>query len=261
MKNDEFNQSEMMDYIISGRLVDFQVILDSLKFYIEQNNLKGILPEWKKTRTMNFTRWMTKDLLKSDEKFKAREDQIYDFDFDSWNEYFEREYATVETFLKTGEYDGLDYMPIEDFADEDGVYNVLKIYFDLYIKLFENYKRANDLDWFFTVLIDESEFLKERFYHLDGRVALKAKQKKTKSNSGKGQQEAQAKRINMLVNNLKNYISEMDHSITVNKNEFCKLVCQTFTGAELTPRHPAVIKAYHKKAEQILSMKINLTRK
>ncbi len=259
---------DTVDSVVGTIEITFKIISEELNYHIKKNNLQGVMPEWKKTRTMDISRWVTEKRLKIYKQYNWDFQHLFEYEFDSWDGYFKRENEAVETFINTGEYIGMDYMPIDEFADEDGVFNVLKKSFDLYIKLFENYKYAltlekanNEFAYDLCCIVDDSDNLYAQFHHLDGRLSLKDKQKKLKINSGKGQKEAQAKRVYMLVESLKNYIKDDTNSITMNKNEFCKLVCQTFIGAELTPRHPAVIKDYHKKAEQILSMKINLTRK
>jgi hypothetical protein len=244
-------------YLMARR---FKTISEELEYYIEHHKLQGIMPEWKKTRTMDISRWVTKDRLKAYEKMNWTFEHEFEFEFDSWDEYYKRENEFVETFIKTGEFEGLEYMPIEDFVDEEGVFNILKKSFDLYIKLFDNYKCSNDIEDFITSLLDETLPVYEQFYHLDGRLSYKDKLRKSKSNSGKGQQEAQAKRVLNLVEKLKKYIDKGSNTITIGKEKFYQFVNETFIGREFYPRHYAIYKDYQKRAEHILKKEIVLTR-
>ncbi|MBP7232490.1 MAG: hypothetical protein KBA28_11235 [Syntrophaceae bacterium] len=123
------------------------------------------------------------------------------------------------------------------------------------IEYLENRNIANDNKVFFDFIDASIDYIVNYVSWYDGRVSVICEQKEARSGCGKGQQEAQKRRIEMLANNLKGYPSS-NNEIRITKNCFLGLMNKTFEGRENYPRPSQTFKTYQKGVEEILNLKI-----
>lgn len=130
----------------------------------------------------------------------------------------------------------------------------------LLIEFLEHRNKADDKIRFFLRIDAMVDIVVGAMAFYEGYYFLRIAYKESKSGSGRGQQEAQSRRIDALVVSLNNY-DKVNDKIRITKNDFRGLVNKTFEGRENYPRHPNIFKTYKEAAEEKLKVKIVFTQK
>ena len=172
-----------------------------------------------------------------------------------------RRKAAIQRFKRTGEVANILMFPRPDydncFDEGSGLHCVLDECKCL-IQFLEHRSSVDDTGIFFHTMDEMITDVIKAMSYLAGRNDSKILQKEMRLGSGKGQKEAQARRIAMLAENLKEYDTGKDE-LRIKKNTFRGLVNKTFTDRENYPRHQSVYKIYQIESEKILSKKIIIT--
>jgi hypothetical protein len=169
--------------------------------------------------------------------------------------------AAIQRFKRTGKVLDILMFPRPDYDncfDEGSALHCILDECKAIIEFLKHRSKADDMGIFFHTMDEMVTDVIKAMSYTAGRHDMKNEQREMRLGSGKGQQEAQARRITMLVDSLKEYDIDKDE-LRIKKNTFRGLVNKTFTNRENYPRHHSVYKTYQIESEKILSKKIIIT--
>lgn len=145
----------------------------------------------------------------------------------------------------------------EDDLDQIGYLKIIQDDCNDMIDFIKNAKPLNPSS-FIKNIYEDLLIISGRFNHMGGYLGLKYREKLARRNSGMGQKKAQEKRLSKFAETLRQYKKAESNEIKIKKNDFYKLLNQTFEGSENYPRHHSTIKKYREEVEKILGKEIIL---
>ena len=235
---------ELLDAWATRKVEDLQYIVDMLNDYFLSN------------------KYVVKECPKIDwSKFKEEHNIHIDMDETAEARVERLRKQAVQRFKVTGDvfyictYPRTDY---ENCIDEGSKFWCISEDCKALIEILEHRRKAHDMIMFIYNMEVLIHAVIEAMAYAAGIHDMKYKQAEKRLGCGKGQQEAQARRILMLVESLKEYDISKDE-LRIKKNTFRGLVNKTFIDSENYSRHHSVYKTYQIESEKILSKKIIIT--